>query len=111
MVDRHRPQHAGGEPAPRQVQDRARRRLAIEPITFDDDDVGETDAIVSRAGANVVELLAELPNDERHAIEARVVHERSYSDIAAQLHCSEMVVRKRVSRGLGRVRRRLEGGR
>jgi RNA polymerase sigma factor (sigma-70 family) len=69
------------------------------------------DAIAGRAGTNVVDLVAGLPADERHAIEARVVHERSYSDIAAQLHCSEMVVRKRVSRGLGQVRRRLEGGR
>jgi Sigma-70, region 4 len=51
---------------------------------------------------NVIELVAELPTDERHAVEARVVHERSYREIAAQLHCSEMVVRKRVSRGLGR---------
>ena len=93
------------------VQDRARRRLEIEPIDFDDDDSGETDAIAGRAGSNVLDLVAGLPSDERHAVEARVVHERSYSEIAAQLHCSEMVVRKRVSRGLGRVRRRLEGGR
>jgi RNA polymerase sigma factor (sigma-70 family) len=93
------------------VQDAARRRLEIEPIDFNDDDSGATDAIAGRAGTNVVDLVAGLPTDERHAVEARVVHERSYSDIAAQLHCSEMVVRKRVSRGLGRVRRRLEGGR
>jgi RNA polymerase sigma factor (sigma-70 family) len=93
VADRHRPQHAGGEPAPRK---------GAGPRTSTAGD---------RAGTNVVELLAELPTDERHAIEARVVHERSYSDIAAQLHCSEMAVRKRVSRGLGRVRRRLEGGR
>jgi RNA polymerase sigma factor (sigma-70 family) len=92
------------------VQDRARQRLEIEAIEFDDDD-GATDAIASRVGTNVVDLVAQLPREERHAVEARVVHERSYSDIAAQLQCSEMVVRKRVSRGLGRVRRRLEGGR
>jgi len=93
------------------TQDRARKRLQIEPLEFDDDDYAETDAIAGRAGpgAGVVELVAGLPDDERHAVEARVVHERSYSDIAQQLHCSEMVVRKRVSRGLGRVRRRLEG--
>lgn len=91
------------------VQDRARRRLAIEPIGFDDDDHAETDAIAGRAGvAEVVQLVEDLPGAERHAVEAHVVHERSYSDIAAQLHCSELVVRKRVSRGLGRVRRRLE---
>jgi RNA polymerase sigma-70 factor, ECF subfamily len=91
------------------VQDRARRRLQIEPLEFDDDDFAETDAIAGRAGSGVVELVAGLPTDERHAVEAHVVNERSYSDIAAQLRCSEMVVRKRVSRGLGRVRRRLEG--
>jgi RNA polymerase sigma factor (sigma-70 family) len=93
------------------VQDAARRRLEIEPIEFDDDDFDETAAIGGRGGTNVIKLVAELPTDERHAVEARVVHERSYREIAAQLHCSEMVVRKRVSRGLGRVRRRLEGGR
>jgi RNA polymerase sigma factor (sigma-70 family) len=92
------------------VQDRARRRLEIESIEFDDDDFGETDAIAAQVGTSVVKLVEGLPTDERQAVEARVVHERSYSDIAAQLHCSEMVVRKRVSRGLGRVRRRLEGG-
>jgi RNA polymerase sigma factor (sigma-70 family) len=92
------------------VQDAARRRLEIEPIEFDDDDVGATDAIAGRVGSNLLELVEALPTDERHAVEARVVRERSYSDIAAQLQCSEMVVRKRVSRGLGRVRRRLEGG-
>jgi len=91
------------------VQAAARRRLQIEPIEFDDDDFAETDA--GSVGTSVVKLVEELPANERLAVEARVVHERSYSDIAAQLRCSEMVVRKRVSRGLGRVRRRLEGGR
>jgi RNA polymerase sigma-70 factor (ECF subfamily) len=91
------------------TQDRARKRLQIEPLEFDDDDYAETDAMAGRAGGGVVELVAGLPGDERHAVEARVVQERSYSDIAEQLHCSEMVVRKRVSRGLSRVRRRLEG--
>jgi RNA polymerase sigma factor (sigma-70 family) len=90
------------------VQDRARRRLEIEPLEFDDDDFGETDQIAART--NLVDLIAQLPGDERHAVEAHIVHERSYRDIAAQLRCSEMVVRKRVSRGLGRVRRRIEGG-
>jgi RNA polymerase sigma factor (sigma-70 family) len=57
----------------------------------------------------VVELVKTLPSDERHAVNARVVHERSYTDIAEELQCSELVVRKRVSRGLGRLRQRLEG--
>jgi RNA polymerase sigma-70 factor (ECF subfamily) len=49
-----------------------------------------------------------LPEAERHAIEARVLAERSYAEIAASLRCSELVVRKRVSRGLARLRRQLE---
>jgi RNA polymerase sigma-70 factor (ECF subfamily) len=38
------------------------------------------------------------------------VAERSYKDIAGELSCSEMVVRKRVSRGLSRLRRQLGRG-
>jgi DNA-directed RNA polymerase specialized sigma24 family protein len=40
---------------------------------------------------------------------SRVVHERSHGDIASELSCSEMVVRKRASRGLSRLRARLGG--
>jgi DNA-directed RNA polymerase specialized sigma24 family protein len=39
----------------------------------------------------------------------RVVLEESYRAIAADLRCSEQVVRKRVSRGLARLRESLEG--
>jgi DNA-directed RNA polymerase specialized sigma24 family protein len=37
-----------------------------------------------------------------------VVQGEEYADIAARLHCSESVVRKRVSRGLAGLRGRLE---
>lgn len=56
------------------------------------------------------ELVEALPVGERHAVKAHVLYERSYSEIAASLQCSEMVVRKRVSRGLARIRQTLEGG-
>ena len=39
---------------------------------------------------------------------ARVIDERDYADIAKDMRCSEAVVRKRVSRGLGTMRARLE---
>ena len=52
-------------------------------------------------------LVEQLPASERDAVRARVVEERSYSEIAGELRCSEMVVRKRVSRGLARVRQAL----
>jgi DNA-directed RNA polymerase specialized sigma24 family protein len=38
------------------------------------------------------------------AVRARVIDEDAYPDIAERLRCSEQVVRKRVSRGLARLR-------
>jgi RNA polymerase sigma-70 factor (ECF subfamily) len=91
------------------VENRARRRLAMEPIELDESDLEETGAMAAGPDTGLLELVESLPGDERHAVRARVVHERSYSEIAAQLDVSELVVRKRVSRGLGRLRRRLGG--
>jgi RNA polymerase sigma factor (sigma-70 family) len=59
----------------------------------------------------VTEALADLPTEQRNAIEARVLRQREYADIASELHCSEAVVRKRVSRGLRSLRTRLAGER
>ena len=58
-------------------------------------------------GRPAVSLVEALPSDERAAVRARIVDERDYADIAAELECSESVVRKRVSRGLARVRQQL----
>jgi RNA polymerase sigma-70 factor (ECF subfamily) len=90
------------------VQDRVRRRLAIEPLEFDDGDLETTESLAAKGMGPAAELVDALPVGERYAIKARVLDERSYSEIAASLHCSEMVVRKRVSRGLARVRHVLE---
>jgi RNA polymerase sigma-70 factor (ECF subfamily) len=58
-------------------------------------------------GASAVELVEELPRDQRTVVAARVIQERSYEDIARELAVSEQAVRKRVSRGLTVLRRRL----
>ena len=92
------------------VQDRTRRRLAIEPLELDDDDLERTESLAGQGMGPVTELVEALPVGERDAVKARVLDERSYGEIAASLHCSEMVVRKRVSRGLARVRHTLEEG-
>jgi RNA polymerase sigma-70 factor (ECF subfamily) len=81
------------------VQDEARRRLRMAPLVLDDDDVRRIEAC---AGADA--LLDALPADEREAVRARVLHEQSYEEIAIRLECSQAVVRKRVSRGLARLR-------
>ena len=56
----------------------------------------------------VSELLSRLPEDERAAVRARVLEDRSYEEIASQLQTSSLVIRKRVSRGLARLREEME---
>lgn len=87
----------------RRVEDRARRRLGLEPIELDDYDLERTEALADQR-AGVLALVDGLPHDERDAVTARVIDERAYSEIAAEMRCSELVIRKRVSRGLGRLR-------
>jgi RNA polymerase sigma-70 factor (ECF subfamily) len=64
--------------------------------------------LVETADDEVVQLLQRLPADQRAAIEARVVDEQQYEQIAAATRTSEAVIRKRVSRGLASLRRKLQ---
>jgi RNA polymerase sigma-70 factor (ECF subfamily) len=89
------------------VEAQARLRLGLEPVAFEDADLEAVDSLAGSASA----LLESLPALERESVRARVLDDRSYASIAAELQCSEMVVRKRVSRGLQRMRERLEEGR
>lgn len=91
----------------RRVEDDARRRVGMEPITLDDDDLDRIEATVGRR-VDVDEILAELPAAQRAAVRARIVDERSYPEIAVELRCSEAVVRQRVSRGLARLRHQFD---
>jgi RNA polymerase sigma factor (sigma-70 family) len=91
------------------VEARARQRLGFEPITLEDSDLERTEQLAREGGGRVGELVEALPDNERHAVKARIVDERTYGEIAAELHCSELVVRKRVSRGLARVRQEMRG--
>ena len=66
------------------------------------------EALVAAEGDAIVEAwLAQLPSHEAAALRARVLDEREYAEIASDLRVSEAVIRQRVSRGLGRLRRRL----
>lgn len=94
-----------------QVEDRARRALALEPIVLDDAGLARVEALGSDDAALEAALSA-LPRREREAVEARVVDEGEYAEIAERLACSEAVVRQRVSRGLRRLRKAMadDGG-
>jgi RNA polymerase sigma-70 factor (ECF subfamily) len=92
------------------VEDDARRKLGMAPVELHDADLERVDELAD-AGGEALELLAELPDDVRAALDARVLAGRDYADIARSLRCSEQVVRKRVSRGLAHLRARLEDDR
>ncbi|MGH2871288.1 MAG: RNA polymerase sigma factor [Solirubrobacteraceae bacterium] len=85
------------------IEDRARRRLGYEPVVLEGPDLKWVGSLAAN-GAGALGRLAALPGPERDAVERRVLGEQSYQQIAAALECSELVVRKRVSRGLARLR-------
>jgi RNA polymerase sigma factor (sigma-70 family) len=90
------------------VEERSRRKLGMQPIQFEGDEAERVEALADAGRVRLGALLAELPAEQRAAIEARVIEERDYLDVARQLRCSEQVARKRVSRGLARLRAKLE---
>lgn len=94
-----------------QVEDRARRRLGMPPRALTDRDIERIEELVDvDRGFDAEALVAELPPDQREAVLARVVEERDYEEIAAELEVSQSVVRQRVSRGLAFLRARLQEG-
>jgi RNA polymerase sigma factor (sigma-70 family) len=90
------------------AENRALRRLGVERPHL-----GEEDAQLAELMADEVstQLLSQLPEDERRAIQAHVLDGREYAEIAAAAVISEPAARMRVSRGLGRLRARLGGHR
>lgn len=91
-----------------QVEDRARRRLGIPPRELTDRDLERIEELIdARSGPDPSALVADLPAEQREALLARIVEERSYAEIAASLKVSQAVVRQRVSRGLSALRTRM----
>jgi RNA polymerase sigma-70 factor, ECF subfamily len=99
LVDYQRRGHA---------DERMRRRLGMERRTPGEDDT----ALIRLLGEEAsIGWLDELPAVQRAAIEAHVLEERPYADIAGELGTSEAAVRMRVSRGLASLRGRLRSAR
>ncbi len=91
------------------VETRHRRRMGMPRLELHDEQLERIEADAVREGphARVLDELEGLPADQRAAVEARVLHELDYSQIALASGASELVVRKRVSRGLSTLRDRL----
>jgi RNA polymerase sigma-70 factor (ECF subfamily) len=91
----------------KRVEDRARRRLGLDPVPIADEDVERVEELAS-LDEEILSRLADLPIEQREALLGRIVEERPYEQIAADLRCSPSVVRKRVSRGLKTLKSQME---
>ncbi|HEY1688287.1 MAG TPA: sigma-70 family RNA polymerase sigma factor [Solirubrobacteraceae bacterium] len=87
------------------VADASRRRLGMERIVVADE---QLETIERESISDLERSLMALPQEQREAIERRVIEDEPYAAIAARIGCSEQVIRKRVSRGLATLRRRTE---
>jgi RNA polymerase sigma-70 factor (ECF subfamily) len=90
------------------VERRGRRRLGMQAPVLSLDEFEAVLNTPSGREPSVVALLEGLPADQREAVRARVIDERSYGEVAAALQISEANARKRVSRGLAALRAALE---
>jgi DNA-directed RNA polymerase specialized sigma24 family protein len=95
-----------------EVEGRMCRRLGMaRPVLSADDleaELGLDLGLDLGLGVGGEELLAGLPDDQRRAVEARVLQDKGYEQIAVEQSVSAQAIRKRVSRGLGALRSRLK---
>jgi RNA polymerase sigma-70 factor (ECF subfamily) len=86
----------------RSVRRNAAERLGLPRPQSSDEEILRIEESAAAAAARdlLEEALADLPEDQRQAIEMRVLQELQYEEIARRLGVSSQVVRARVSRGL-----------
>lgn len=92
------------------VEDKARRRLAMEPVALDDESLERIEALVDFAplGAAIRGALASLPSSLADAVALRIGEDLPYPKLAQRLGCTEGAARVRVARGLSKLARLLE---
>ena len=90
------------------VEASARHALEWSRVEFDDEDLERVEQLADAGGLDLDRFLDRLPDEQRSALVERVLEERDYPAIAADMACSEMLVRQRVHRGLRHLRRMLE---
>jgi RNA polymerase sigma-70 factor (ECF subfamily) len=91
------------------VERAALERFAVSVPALDEDEFVRIEAL---AGLNSLEgplldAVSQLPEDQRRAVELRIVDDLSYAEVAAALAVSQQVARARVSRGLRSLARTL----
>ncbi|HTY98122.1 MAG TPA: RNA polymerase sigma factor [Solirubrobacteraceae bacterium] len=88
------------------VANGARAKLGSARLAVDDEELERIDRLAD-GGLPASQALERLTGDEREAIVQRIVHEHDYEQIAFDAGESETTVRKRVSRGLTRLREQM----
>jgi RNA polymerase sigma factor (sigma-70 family) len=89
------------------VEDAARQRIGVAfRLDLTDASLERIESVVA-SEAWVIELLDRLPAEQRQAVRAHILEDRSYAEIADEQRTTEPVIRKRVSRGLANLRRSL----
>jgi len=92
------------------VERAALERFAVTIPPLGDAEFDRIEALAGLHGLDppLREAMTTLPDDQRRAVELRVVEDRDYADVAAALAVSEQVARARVSRGLRALARELQ---
>lgn len=87
------------------VDSRARRRLGMPDREVSSEDYDRIEELIDFAsvGRAVGKGFAELTDEQREALNLRVIEARPYREVAEILRCSEETARARVSRGLKRL--------
>lgn len=94
-----------GEYDRRRRERSVRERLGIPRLEFEDEALAAAEAAIDASRTGLLRGLEQLSPAEREAVEARIVNERSYADIAAEARTSEANVRQRVRRALAKLAR------
>lgn len=87
------------------IEARARENLGMPVRDLPAEDYERIEELVDLAPIReaLVEALATLGDEQRDALQLRVIDELSYPDVASRLGCAEAAARQRVSRGLRRI--------
>lgn len=91
------------------IEQTARRQLGVIVPTYHDDAWLDAEVRLEATLDQLVAGLDQLSPDERDAVIARIVEDRSYEDIANGANAAEPAIRKRVSRALSKLRRWMAG--
>jgi RNA polymerase sigma factor (sigma-70 family) len=86
------------------IESAARRRLGM-PVRAYELDLDAIDDRLAAQGTGLASALETLPQGQRDALALRVVEERPYDEVAAELGCTETAARLRVMRALGKLAR------